>query len=468
MARVYRAFDHTLQREVALKIIHNATQQADFVERFRLEAHTLANLRHPYIVQIYDYGQHDDHSFIVQQLQPGPTLEQELANLAAQGRFMECGAVEQVIAQLASALDYAHSCNIIHRDLKPSNIIRNERGDVVLTDFGIVKGLTGPIAKTQTGVVLGTPAYLSPEQARGLPSLSSTSDIYTLGVILFELLTGQVPFNDPLPMEVLLGHILQPPPSPRVLRPDLPPGVERVVLKALAKDPTERYATAGALAHALHTAWASVVRHSIHSQPTAANPMPSLASMLSVPVASRTLGASPFSPAPAQARQPIRRRYLRAGFSFMTLPVLLAMVVALFWVDIPQGNLLGTMPTASPTFRQLARADGLDTATRAPLPTSTSVLSPTSTSALPPTSTFALPPTSTSVPHTDTPAQPPADAPVPPPEPQVPPTNVPEPAPTSPPAPPPADAPAPPPEPQPAVEAPAPAAPQPTAVEPDF
>jgi serine/threonine-protein kinase len=466
MARVYCAFDHILQREVALKVIHNATQQADFVERFRLEAHTLANLRHPYIVQIYDYGQHDDYSFIVQQLQPGPTLEQELADFAARGRFMEHGAVEQVVAQLASALDYAHSCQIIHRDLKPSNIIRNERGDIVLTDFGIVKGLNGPLAKTQTGVVLGTPAYLSPEQARGLPSLSSTSDIYTLGVILFELLTGRVPFNDPLPMEILLGHILQPPPSPRALRPDLPPGVERVVLKALAKNPADRYATAGALAHALHTAWASVMRHGIHSQPTAANPVPSLASMLSMPVSGRALSANAFSPAPAQVRRPVGRRYLRAGFSFMTLPVLLAMVVALFWVDVPQGNLLGTTPAASPTFRQLARSDGLDTTTRAPLPTSTAVLSPTSTSALPPTSTFApqtstsVPPTYTSVPPTDAPAQPLIEAPEPPPEPPAPPTNAPESAPTNPPAPPP--------EQQPAVEAPAPPAPQPTVEVPDF
>jgi serine/threonine-protein kinase len=347
---------------------------------------------------------------------------------------------------VCDAVQHAHSKGIIHRDLKPSNIIRNERGGVVLTDFGIVKALTGPLTKTQTGLVLGTPAYLSPEQARGNPSLSSASDIYALGVILFELLTGQVPFNDTRPMEVLLGHIQQSPPSPRSLRPDLPLGVEQVVLKALAKDPAARYATAGALAQTLRTVWPARMGQTIHSQRTTVNPTPSVVSRPSVPVVGRTLIASSFSTPPAQTLRPVGQRYLRTGFGFMTLPALLIMIVALFFIDLPEGGLLDNTPTTTPKSSQLARVGGLATTTPAPTltdapaPTLTDAPAPTLTDAPAPTLTNMPAPTLTNMPAptlTNTPAStfvsPISTTVPPPPPPQAPqPTTVPPPPPQAP------------------------------------
>jgi serine/threonine-protein kinase len=439
MARVYSAFDPILEREVALKVLHTSVQQADFAERFRREAQTLASLRHPNIVQVYDYGEQDDLCFIVQQLQPGPTLEQELAALAAQGCLMERAAVEQLIMQLADALDYAHSRKFIHRDLKPSNIIRNERGDVVLTDFGIAKAPTTALTKTQTGWVLGTPAYLSPEQARGNPSLSPTSDIYTLGVILFELLTGQVPFNDPRPMEVLLGHIQQFPPSPRSLRPTLPPTVEHVVLKALAKDPAVRYASAGALARALITPWPATPVQSIHSQPTSVNPTPLVAAgpsaragaVMAQPVYNPPPLPNPPSIIASSLRTPpvatLRRawqRHLRTGFALMSLPALLVMVVALLFIKPPGERPSDTTPTT--TIKRNEPAGAVGFATTKPEPTFTTTPEPTFTTTPEPTFTTTPEPTFTTTPEptfTTTPATVPPSPPPPAPQPTL---NVPD------------------------------------------
>jgi eukaryotic-like serine/threonine-protein kinase len=413
MARVYSAFDPILERDVALKVLHSfVQQQADFAERFRHEAQILASLRHPNIVQIYDYGEQDDLSFIVQQLQSGPTLEQELAALATQGCLMERASVEQVIMQLADALDYAHSRKFIHRDLKPSNIIRNERGDVVLTDFGIAKVLTATLTNTQTGWVLGTPAYLSPEQARGSPSLSVASDIYTLGVILFELLTGQVPFNDPRPMEVLLGHIQQVPPSPRSLRPTLPATVEHVVLKALAKDPAVRYASAGALVRAFITSWPATTVQSIHSQPTVMNLTPRMAggpsavagAVVPQPVHNppamanppTIIASSPRTP-PVSALRPAWQRHVRTGFALMSFPALLMIVVALFFIGLPAERRFGTTPT--PTLKATEAAGALGFTTTAPEPTFTTTPQPTLTTTPQPTFTTTSQPTFTTTPQ---------------------------------------------------------------------
>jgi len=272
MAQVYRAFEPLLKREVALKILSSPMQrQPAFAERFVQEGRMLASFQHQGIVHIYNIGEHQGMPYLVQELLPGPTLEEELSAAHAAGRRLDPAAMIDITNQVAGALDYAHQRGIIHRDLKPSNLMRNAHGTMVLMDFGIAKAIAGAEKLTQTGMVLGTPQYLAPEQARGGP-LTAAVDIYALGVILFEMATGQVPFNDPSALSVAIAHLSTPPPAPRSLRPDLPDAVEAVILRALAKAPEDRFASAGELAQALSAAWTAPPLP-IHAMPTTVSPV---------------------------------------------------------------------------------------------------------------------------------------------------------------------------------------------------
>jgi serine/threonine-protein kinase len=272
MSSVYRGFDPKLQRSVAIKVLAGAAAaQPDFAARFRQEALLIASLHHPHIVHIYDFGQQDGYTYMVQELLPGPTLEQRLRDLATRGERMERQEILEIAAQLAAALDAAHAAGIIHRDVKPSNAMWNAAGTLVLTDFGIAKNMLTEAGQTQAGVVIGTPNYLSPEQAQGLP-LTPASDIYALGAVVYEMIAGHPPFTGDT-MRVVFDHVHTPPPSLHPARPELPPAVEAVVLRALAKDPAERFHSAGELARALERAWLespaiAAGRAAIHSQPT--------------------------------------------------------------------------------------------------------------------------------------------------------------------------------------------------------
>ncbi|MEO7908755.1 MAG: serine/threonine-protein kinase [Roseiflexaceae bacterium] len=253
MANVYRAFDTNLHRAVAIKVLSPAAAaQPGFADRFRQEARLIANLRHPNIVQVYDFGEQDGHTYMVQELLAGPTLADWMADLSTRSMRPTPDDINAIISQLAGALDAAHAAGIIHRDVKPGNALWNEQGQLVLTDFGIAKHLISDTNQTQFGVVFGTPSYLSPEQAQTLP-LTPATDVYSLGVMLYELLAGDVPFHGATPMQVAMDHIQTAPPP--LSRPDLPPEVAAVVLRALAKDPAARFASAGELAQALATAW---------------------------------------------------------------------------------------------------------------------------------------------------------------------------------------------------------------------
>ncbi|HWQ11328.1 MAG TPA: serine/threonine-protein kinase [Roseiflexaceae bacterium] len=266
MASVYRGFDHNLQRPVAIKVLSDAAAaQPGFVERFRQEARLIARLRHPHIVHVYDFGVEGRVVYMVQELLPGPTLAQRLKELAARGQPMPRREIVAVLRQLADALDAAHAAGIIHRDVKPANVLFRTSGDgapppsppdphVVLTDFGIAKATTGDGTQTQTGMVLGTPVYVSPEQARGEP-LTPASDIYALGVVLYELIGGRPPFEGDTPLGIVLRHLQEAPPPLQPLRASVPPAVEAVVRRALAKQPEERFTSAGELARALEAAW---------------------------------------------------------------------------------------------------------------------------------------------------------------------------------------------------------------------
>lgn len=273
MASVYRGFDRNLRRSVAIKVLSDLTTQPDFAARFRQEAQLIAGLRHPNIVQVYDFGEQAGLIYMVQELLAGPTLQQWLRELVARGARPTRDDVLTIVGQLAGALDAAHAAGITHRDVKPANAIWNAASALVLTDFGIAKNVQLPDL-TQTGLVIGTPDYLSPEQAKGLP-LTPSSDIYSLGVVLYELLTGRLPFTSGTALGVAMAHIHDVPPPLRALRPDLPGAVEALVQQALAKDPPARFRTAGALAQALAQAWpttgssaAAALPADLHEQPT--------------------------------------------------------------------------------------------------------------------------------------------------------------------------------------------------------
>ncbi len=273
MATVYRGFDHNLGRAVAIKILsEEARAHPGFIDRFRQEARIIANLRHPNIVHVYDSGVHNGMPYMVQELLPGPTLEQRIMDAVRNGSPLPPDEVVAITRQLAAALDAAHAAGVIHRDVKPANAMWNALGSLVLTDFGIARNTLAPGNQTQVGMVVGTPGYLSPEQAQGLP-VTPASDIYSLGVVVFEMLAGRLPFDGDTPMSIAIQHIQTPPPPLRTLRPEIPPAVEAVVLRALAKDPTARFERAEQFAAALERAYLTstpgIAATAIHQQATA-------------------------------------------------------------------------------------------------------------------------------------------------------------------------------------------------------
>lgn len=243
MATVFRAYDPRFKREVALKLLpHALLHDPTFRVRFEREAQTIASLEHPAIVPVYDYGEADGQPYLVMRLMTGGTLADRLA----QGS-LPMSEVARIFNRLAPALDAAHKQGIIHRDLKPGNILFDQWNEPYLADFGIAKLTDGDATKalTATGGTMGTPAYMSPEQVQG-GHLDGRSDVYALGVILFEMLTGKRPYEAMTPMAVALKHVTDPvPPLPKA---DLPPECQTVVNKALAKTPDHRYASASSLA----------------------------------------------------------------------------------------------------------------------------------------------------------------------------------------------------------------------------
>lgn len=251
MATVFKAYQPGLKRDVALKILPPyIAQKEGFTERFNREAEAIGNLHHPNILPVYDSGQDKGYGYIAMRYIVNAST---LADLMKQP--LQSEQIINVINQIANALDHAHQAGIIHRDIKPSNILMD--GDwVLLSDFGLAKMMEAPSELTGSGVGLGTPAYMSPEQAKAEP-VDHRTDIYALGIILFEMLTGQVPHKAETPLATVLKKINEPLPRPRSLNPDIAPAVEKVLLKALAVEPDQRYDSAGDLAQALQIAFAN-------------------------------------------------------------------------------------------------------------------------------------------------------------------------------------------------------------------
>jgi serine/threonine protein kinase len=253
MADVYKAYQPGLARFVALKVIHShRADDVEFIERFEREAIAVASLHHPHIVQVFDFAREDDLYYMVMEFIAGPTLETELKGYKERQALMPLAEIVTIFQGLASAIDYAHSRKVIHRDLKPGNIMFTPRRRVVLTDFGIARVMTVP-SYTTKNAVMGTPAYMSPEQAQG-EAVDGRSDIYSLGVVLYELVTGRVPFEGDNPIAIVLKRVSESWSSPSSVNPNLPRSVEQVILKAMQKNPADRYQTAGEMAQALQRA----------------------------------------------------------------------------------------------------------------------------------------------------------------------------------------------------------------------
>ena len=239
MATVYKAYHAAVDRYVAIKILpRHFALDTQFTGRFKQEAKFIANLEHPHILPIYDYGESDGLTYLVMRYMDAGTLRSRIAA----GR-LSLTEVDNFFTQIADALDYAHTKGVIHRDLKPANVLIDSRGSAFLTDFGIAKIIEGTSHFTNTGAVIGTPAYMSPEQGQGI-KLDQRSDIYSLGIVLYEMVTGRIPFDAETPFAIIFKHLYDPLPLPSTIRPDTPGPIERVILKALAKNPADRFASA--------------------------------------------------------------------------------------------------------------------------------------------------------------------------------------------------------------------------------
>jgi hypothetical protein len=249
MATVYKAFQPAMDRYVAVKVIAaHFAQDPTFTQRFRREARAIAQLEHAHILPVYDYGEAGGLPYLVMRYLEAGTLEERLV----QGlpSLLE---VNRIIGQVGSALDYAHRVGIVHRDVKPSNVLVDAEGNTYLTDFGLAKmvGMTSHL--TGPGVGIGTPTYMSPEQGQGA-KVDARTDVYSLGVMLYRIVTGRVPYDAETPLAIVLKHVHEPLPLPRSIRPDLPEGIERVILRAMAKEPEDRFQTVKEMVYALDAA----------------------------------------------------------------------------------------------------------------------------------------------------------------------------------------------------------------------
>jgi eukaryotic-like serine/threonine-protein kinase len=453
MATVYKAEQTSLQRTVAVKVLPAYFAHDDtFRERFFQEARAVGNLNHPHILAVYDFGQTDELAYIVMEYVKGGTLGQTM------GRPLSMDYTARIIEQIGSALDYAHRNGVIHRDVKPGNIMLRDDGQTaLLADFGLAKMAESKSALTRSGVGVGTPEYLSPEQGQGL-KVDWRTDLYSLGVVMYEMLTGHIPFEAETPLAVIIKHISEPLPHARALNPSLPPAIDNVMLKALAKDPADRFQSGAEMASAIR----QVAQDNALTVPSLPMSKPPESLMRSTPpppvpetgnvaalagahtapfatppaVGAATIGYS--APAGAATVQPAGA----AGGRSM-LPVLLGGLL-LILLAAGGGFALfanGNTPAATPTAVAIALATAQPSSTLVPPVTPTPSPTPqpsatgvpaTATPSATESATATTMPTATPPPPTDTPVPiviPNTATPRPPTNTPLPPTNTPVPAP---------------------------------------
>src|SRR5579885_2139868 len=257
MATVYKAYQPALDRFVAIKVLPAAyAKDHTFMERFVREARSIAKLYHPHILPVHDFGEQDGTTYIVMEYVAGGTLKRRLKP----NQPMPLQDAIDLILQACQALDCAHQNGIVHRDVKPGNMLLRNDSFLLLSDFGIVKILESNTVLTRTGVGIGTPQYMSPEQGTGSPNVGPRSDLYSLGIVLYQAVTGRVPFGAPgdQPLAISLKHVNEPLPPPSQFAPGLPPMVEQVILRSLEKDPDRRYQTATEMIEALSAVYTAL------------------------------------------------------------------------------------------------------------------------------------------------------------------------------------------------------------------
>ena len=309
MADVYCAEDTHLGRQVALKVLHRRfAQDQEFVERFRREASAAAGLQHPNVVNVFDRGRHDGTYYIAMEHLTGSTLKEIVGADAplAQDRVIELG------LQILQAAGFAHRHGVIHRDFKPHNVIVDENGHAKVTDFGIARA--GASEMTETGSIMGTAQYLSPEQAQG-HSVTAASDLYSIGVMLYEMLAGRLPFEGESAVSIALKHLSEPPLPISQLRPDVHPALESVVMAALAKDPMRRWQSAEQFGEALVAAGSQLSEAPADGVSSGFAPIP-------VPLPGDPDGHPPVVAAVEEPRQERRRRWPLFTIGVLTLALL--------------------------------------------------------------------------------------------------------------------------------------------------
>lgn len=337
MATVYKAYHAALDRYVALKVLHQAfNQDQTFTARFQREARVVAKLEHPNIVPVYDFSEHEARPFLVMKYIEGDTLKARLN----QGP-LSSKEIEDVVNSIGGALGYAHKQGILHRDIKPSNVMIARDGVIYLADFGLARIAQAGESTLSSDSIMGTPQYISPEQAMGVKELDAGTDIYSFGVMLYEMVVGQVPFSADTPFSIIHDHIYTPLPLPMKVNPSVPEPVQRVLLKSLAKNRLDRYQSVEEMIVAFKNAWMEAGVPMQGTSVTMKSPLPPPAD----PTAVRTVkSVEPIreSPQPpAKARTPWR--WIGASVA-----VLLCGVVVLFAVIRSQSLLSGTLPTTAP------------------------------------------------------------------------------------------------------------------------
>ncbi len=339
MATVFKAYHAALDRYVAIKVLHPALKQdPNFLSRFQREARIVAKLEHPNIVPVFDFSEAGGQPYLVMRFIEGETLKARLTR-----GHLPLDEIVGIVKLVGEALSYAHGQGVLHRDVKPSNVLLTPDGDVFLADFGLARIAQAGESTLSQDSLLGTPQYISPEQAQGLSDLDVRTDVYSLGVVLYELLVGRVPYQADTPYAVIHDHIFTPLPLPRSLNPALPEPFERVLLKALSKERDDRYATIADLMRAFDQT-VQQVKSAASTQIAAPAPVSSQAtSAAATPMRAAEAVGDPLATRQLPAEQPQSKKLLFVGLGAAVLVVL---VIAIVFLSRPAA----TPPSTSAQF----------------------------------------------------------------------------------------------------------------------